>query len=250
MIIAGHGFVGKAHELLFNNHFDIEIYDPPKGLYANFETADAVVICVPTPESSSGACDMSAVYDVVERVPENVPVLIKSTISLQGWDYLKQTFPDHELCFSPEFLRAANYMNDIKNFDSVILSGSTLFWSHLFERMDPKLKQYVVTPYEAITIKYFRNAFLATKVSFFNEIYDFCKAYNIDFDQVRAGVGADSRIGESHTYVDPEDGLRGWGGYCFPKDTAALLKMAAEKNINLNTLDAAVEYNKNIRKNP
>lgn len=244
MIIAGYGFVGKAHELLFKDfRREVEIHDPPKGKFADFSNTSAVVVCVPTPELESGACDISAVYDVVSQCSEDTPILIKSTIHLQGWEYLKETFPNHRLCFSPEFLRAANYMNDIKNLDNVILSGDTDYWRDQYSYNWPKIKINIVTPEEAIAIKYFRNAYLATKVSFFNEIYDFCAAYGVDFEQVRAGVTADSRIGESHSHVWPADGVRGWGGMCFPKDTRALLKMAAEKKINLNTLSAAVYYN-------
>lgn len=77
-------------------------------------------------------------------------------------------------------------------------------------------------------------------------MYDFCENYNISFDQVRAGVAADNRIGHSHTIVYPDDGIRGWGGYCFPKDTKALMKMAQDVNQNLNTLSAAVYYNTKI----
>ena len=248
MIIAGHGFVGKAHELLFKDRRrEILIYDPPKGMDADLSNTSAVVVCVPTPELKSGACDVSAVYDVVSQCKTTTPILIKSTISLQGWQYLKETFPEHRLCFSPEFLRAVNFMNDVKALDSVILSGDTDYWRDQYSYNWPKMKIHIVKPEEAIAIKYFRNAFLATKVSFFNEIYDFCGAYGIDFEQVRGGVTADNRIGDSHSYVWPEEGTRGWGGFCFPKDTAALLKMAAEKNLNLNTLEAAVEYNKKIR---
>jgi len=248
MIIAGHGFVGKAHELLFKDRRrEILIYDPPKGMEADLQNTSAVVVCVSTPELESGACDISAVYDVVSQCKTTTPILIKSTISLQGWQYLKETFPEHRLCFSPEFLRAANFMNDVKALDSVILSGDTDYWRDQYSYNWPKMKIHIVKPEEAIAIKYFRNAFLATKVSFFNEIYDFCSAYGIDFEQVRGGVTADNRIGDSHSYVWPEEGTRGWGGFCFPKDTAALLKMAAEKNLNLNTLEAAVEYNKKIR---
>ena len=248
MIIAGYGFVGKAHELLFKNlRREIVIYDPPKGMEADLQKTSAVVVCVPTPQSEDGTCDMSAVYDVVGKIHETTPVLIKSTISLQGWQELKTRFPEHRLCFSPEFLRAANFMNDVKDLDSVILSGDTEYWRDQYAYNWPNIKIYVVDPEEAIAIKYFRNAFLATKVSFFNEIYDFCNAYGINFDQVQKGVTADNRIGESHSYVWPEEGTRGWGGYCFPKDTSALLKMAEEKNLNLNTLEAAVEYNKKIR---
>jgi len=248
MIIAGYGFVGKAHELLFKDRRrEIVIYDPPKGMEADLQNTSAIVVCVPTPQSEDGTCDMSAVYDVVSKIKETTPVLIKSTISLQGWQELKTRFPQHRLCFSPEFLRAANFMNDVKDLDSVILSGDTEYWRDQYAYNWPNIKIYIVDPEEAIAIKYFRNAFLATKVSFFNEIYDFCKAYGINFDQVHKGVTADNRIGESHSYVWPEEGTRGWGGFCFPKDTSALLKMAAEKNINLNTLQAAVDYNTEIR---
>ena len=248
MIIAGYGFVGKAHELLFRNcRREIIIYDPPKGMEADLQNTSAVVVCVPTPKAEDGTCDMSAVYDVVGKIKETTPILIKSTISLQGWQELKTRFPEHRLCFSPEFLRAANFMNDVKDLDNVILSGDTEYWRDQYSYNWPNVRIYVVDPEEAIAIKYFRNAFLATKVSFFNEIYDFCKAYDINFDQVQKGVTADNRIGESHSYVWPEEGTRGWGGYCFPKDTSALLKMAEEKNLNLNTLRAAVEYNKKIR---
>jgi UDPglucose 6-dehydrogenase len=248
MIIAGYGFVGKAHELLFTNfRREITIHDPLKGKVADFTNTSAVVICVPTPELESGGCDISAVYDVIQRCNEITPILIKSTIHLQGWQYLKETFPNHRLCFSPEFLRAANFMNDIKDLDAVILSGDTDYWRDQYSYNWPKMEIKIVSPEEAIAIKYFRNAFLATKVSFFNEIYDFCEAYDINFEQVRGGIAADNRIGDSHTYVWPDEGTRGWGGMCFPKDTSALLKMAEEKKINLNTLEAAVEYNKKIR---
>lgn len=247
MIIAGYGFVGKAHELLFKHQFNIDIHDPPLDKHGDFDKTDAVVICVPTPALANGGCDIGAVYDVISRCKESTPILIKSTIHLQGWQYLKETFPNHRLCFSPEFLRAANFMNDIKNLDSVILSGDTDFWYDQFSYNFPQMKVHIVDPEEAITIKYFRNAFLATKVSFFNEIYDFCGAYGIDFEQVKNGIIADERIGPSHSHVWPEDGIRGWGGMCFPKDTQALLKMAAEKDINLNTLSAAVYYNTKLK---
>ena len=248
MIIAGYGFVGQAHELLFKNfRREIVIHDPPKGKVADFNNTSAVVVCVPTPQAEDGSCDMSAVYDVVSQCSKDTPIMIKSTISLQGWNELKQTYPDHRLCFSPEFLRATQWMNDIQVMKDVILSGDTDYWRDQYSYNWSQMTIKIVSPEEAIAIKYFRNAYLATKVSFFNEIHDFCSAYDLDFDQVRGGIAADDRIGHSHTFVFPDQDVRGFGGMCFPKDTSALLKMAAEKNINLNTLDAAVEYNKKIR---
>jgi UDPglucose 6-dehydrogenase len=248
MIIAGYGFVGKAHELLFKNfRREVVVHDPPKGKVADFNNTSAVIVCVPTPQAEDGSCDMSAVYDVVSQCSKDTPIMIKSTISLQGWNELKQTYPDHRLCFSPEFLRATQWMNDIQVMKDVILSGDTDYWRDQYSYNWSQMTIKIVSPEEAIAIKYFRNAYLATKVSFFNEIHDFCSAYDLDFDQVRGGIAADDRIGHSHTFVFPDQDVRGFGGMCFPKDTSALLKMAAEKNINLNTLDAAVEYNKKIR---
>ena len=250
MIIAGHGFVGKAYELLFKNHRrEIVIHDPPQGKVADLQNTSAVVICVPTPEAEDGSCDMNAVYEIVEQCHDYTPILIKSTISLQGWQELKQRFPNHKICFSPEFLRAANFMNDIMDLDNVILSGDTDYWRDQYSYNWPKIRINIVKPEEAIAIKYFRNAYLATKVSFFNEIFDFCSAYGLDFEQVRGGITDDKRIHDSHSFVWPDEGTRGWGGMCFPKDTKALLKMASEKNINLNTLSAAVYYNTKLRNN-
>ena len=250
MIIAGYGFVGQAHELLFKNfRREIVIHDPPKGKVADFNNTSAVIVCVPTPQAEDGSCDMSAVYDVVSQCSKDTPIMIKSTISLQGWDELKQTYPNHRLCFSPEFLRATQWMNDIQIMKDVILSGDTDYWRDQYSYNWSQMTIKIVSPEEAIAIKYFRNAYLATKVSFFNEIYDFCSAYDLNFDQVRGGVATDERIGHSHTFVFPDQDVRGFGGMCFPKDTTALRKMAANKNISLNILDAAVKYNNEIKNN-
>jgi len=245
MIIAGYGFVGKAYEIFFKGWGDqIKIVDPKYNQNTIGQDTTQLIVCVPTPQGIDGACDISDVMEVVQAVPDHARILIKSTISLDGWNILKETFPQKELCFSPEFLRAGNYLNDIKNTDTVILSGNCNYWADQYRTMAPHIKQHIILPEEAIMIKYFRNAFLATKVSFFNHVYDMCAATGIDFDQVRAGIAEDVRIGHSHTYVEQ----RGWNGMCFPKDTAALLKMAADNNINLNTIEAAVDYNKIIKK--
>lgn len=250
MVIAGYGFVGKAHEILFKDWFEnIKIVDPKYNDNTIDNDTKWLVVCVPTPERENGACEMRHVYEVVEAAPDHAKILIKSTISLDGWKLLKDSFPQKEICFSPEFLRASNYLNDIKNIDNIILSGDYHFWSDQFSIARPKIKQHIVNPEEAILIKYFRNAFLATKVSFFNHIYDLCAATGVDFEQVRAGVADDTRIGHSHTIVDAEHSVRGWGGMCFPKDTRALLKMAADNNIRLNTLEAAVYYNIMLQNN-
>lgn len=250
--IVGYGFVGKAHHHVFQN-YDVVVIDP---LYNNTTLKDipnleGIFCCVSTPSTDSGECDYTNIVDVLTETDPSTPVLIKSTVSLQGWNSIRNKFKHHQLNFSPEFLRASSANEDIENLKYLILSSGDAydFWTNFYSKFYKDLEFYKCSAEEAISIKYFENAFLATKLSFFNQIYDFCKEYELDFESVRAGMSLDPRINNDHTYVDPVQGLRGWGGYCFPKDTAALLNMAKTKNINLNILDTVVDYNIQIRKN-
>lgn len=248
--LLGYGFVGKAYFNVFSTKYSLTIIDPNfnDNQIEDIDDLRAAIICVPTPERSDGSCDIGIVKYVLNSIPKNIPILIKSTISLEGWREIKSIFPEHVITFSPEFLRADHANEDLKNLEYIYLAdGNVNFWQEKFLDLYADLKVFVCNPEVAIAIKYFRNSFLATKCSFFNELYDFCKTLNINFEEVRAGVALDKRIGDSHTYVQEEK--RGWGGFCFPKDTNALLKTAANSNINLNTLEAAVNYNKNLKKN-
>ena len=184
--------------------------------------------------------------DVLTDTDESIPVLIKSTISLDGWGVIRESFPNHNLTFSPEFLREANYLNDIKNLNNILIGGDdVVFWQNIFQEIFTDVSFTVASVEELILVKYFRNSFLATKVAFFNQIYDLCDILNLDYDSVAEGVGMDLRITRSHTYVTEE---RGFGGHCFPKDTSALLHTARKFGYELTILNEAVEYNKKIRK--
>lgn len=243
--IAGYGFVGKAYAWLFQQEFEVKIVDPKYNSNKIDQDTSSVVCCVPTPEGLGGSCDMKYIIDVIQTTPSHSPILIKSTISLEGWDMLLSKFPEHKLCFSPEFLRAASAMEDIKKMDSIILSGEDNYWQEQFKLVIPKINIIELAAEEAILVKYFCNSYLATKLSYFNELFDFCQVCDINFDNIRNIIGSDSRIGDSHTYVKL-DIQRGWTGSCFPKDTKALLKMAEKRNVRLSTLEAAVTYNNKI----
>jgi UDPglucose 6-dehydrogenase len=248
--IAGYGFVGKAYHEVFKNYHQLEIVDPAYNTkkISDIEDLKAVICCVGTPEDQNGACDGSQIFQVLADTPDDIPVLIKSTISLAVWHQIIETYPKRKIAFSPEFLRAASATQDLANSDMFIVSGSGIdFWRKFFKKRFPKAKIHLYSVEEAILIKYFRNSYLATKVSFFNQVYDLCEKYNIDFDCVRHGVCDDTRIGHSHSFVDVEFS-RGWNGLCFPKDTAALLAMAKQKKINLSILEEAVNYNRKIKK--
>lgn len=237
--IAGYGFVGKAHYELLKDKHDIQIYDPRLG-YADFGDPEAVIVCVATPPNAGGGCHMNNVFDVIELSPD-VPILIKSTISVEGWDMLVDTFPNRMLNFSPEFLRAASAVEDLQNMDVLLVGGTNeCFWGNVFG-----IGIEIADPRELILAKYARNSFLALKVSFFNQMYDLCDALDIEYAAVAHYTTMDPRIGDSHSFITDE---RGFGGHCFPKDTSALVKTAQRNNVELSILQEAIEYNRRIRK--
>lgn len=249
--IAGYGFVGKAHHHVFKN-LDLEIVDPAYSAkqLSEIENLSAVICCVSTPMSPNGDCDYSNIIDVLEQTPAHVPVLIKSTFCLNGWQTIQSLFPDHSVNFSPEFLSAHSANQDMEQLKFLIMSQGAhdYFWIDVYQSAYAnKLEIYQCSIEEAITIKYFENAFLATKVSFFNQIYDFCQAFDINYEKVRCGLGLDTRINLSHTLVNPEVGQRGWGGHCFPKDTSSLINVAKNAAVDLSVLQTAVQYNQKIR---
>lgn len=236
--IAGYGFVGKAHNEVLKNKHDITVYDPALG-HNDFGNPEAVIICVSTPRRADGSCEMTNVYEVIERCPD-LPILIKSTISLEGWQMLKDTFPNAMLNFSPEFLRAATAVDDLSTADYMLIGGNSInFWNKVFD------VAIEICDVEALILaKYARNSFLALKVAFFNQMYDLCEALGVDYEAVKHYTAMDNRIGDSHTSITAE---RGYGGHCFPKDIDALIRTAQRDNVELSLLQEAVEYNKRIR---
>ena len=236
--IAGYGFVGQAHKQLLD-YYDVTIYDPHKG-YSDFGKPEGVIVCVSTPSRPDGSCDIENVYDVIERSPD-VPILIKSTISLEGWEMLVETFPNKKLSFSPEFLRANTAVEDLQNAKETYIGGGDIeFWKWVLQK---PVREF--DPRSLVLAKYFRNSFLATKVSFFNQMYDLCKAVDVDYESVRQAVTEDTRIGDSHSWVTEQ---RGFGGHCFPKDTTAIAKTGQRENVSLSLIKEAIEYNNRIRK--
>ena len=171
---------------------------------------------------------------------------VKSTISIEGWEQIIELFPSHTISFSPEFLRAKTAIEDMLNTKTIYIGGGHYyFWERVLNRPDKVVKIKHADPRELILAKYFRNSFLATKVAFFNQIYDLCEATNIDFSKVSTLITEDSRIGQSHTEVTTE---RGFGGHCFPKDTQAIIETGHREGVDLSLIREAIRYNNNIRK--
>lgn len=245
--IAGYGFVGQAHQAALRDSFEVNIYDPALG-YTDFGTPEGVVVCVSTPPFENGACNVNNVADVISNVDSNTPVLIRSTISLEGWQTLRELYPNHNLTFAPEFLRAASAVEDFLATREVYMGGDSIgFWHAVFRVAfdDNQFTTHHALPEELILAKYFRNSFLATKVAFFNQVYDLCSATGVNYEMVRHVIADDNRIGPSHTQVTD---ARGYGGHCFPKDIAAIINSANRANVDLSILKESVKYNKKIRK--
>ena len=239
ILIAGYGFVGRAHYEVLKFKHDVVINDPALGYTNSYDDVDAVIVCVSTPPRADGSCHMDNVYEVIEAAPD-VPVLIKSTISVEGWDMLVDAFPNRMLNFSPEFLRAKTAVEDLQNMNLMLIGGTAnSFWAGVFE-VDIEIAE----PRELVLAKYARNSFLALKVAYFNQLYDLCDALDVEYSAVAHYTTMDERIGDSHTFITDE---RGFGGHCFPKDTNAIIKTAQRNNVELSILKEAINYNAKIR---
>jgi UDPglucose 6-dehydrogenase len=254
IIIAGYGFVGKAvyNAIVADN--DLRIVDPQytSGEVKHYPDSDGIIVCVGTPSTNLGDCDVSQIYAVLKNVPETMPVLIKCTVRPDYLEKIVSDFPNHSVCYSPEFLRAATANDDFANQTYMILGGEEPkeIWTNLFS---DSLKNLNTIKYctlaEASMIKYATNCFLSVKLSFFNQLYDMCQANGANYDNMINIMKMDDRIGMSHMQVPGPDGSRGFGGACFPKDTSAFIHYADKIGMTHTLVESAIKYNKKIRKN-
>jgi UDPglucose 6-dehydrogenase len=254
IIIAGYGFVGKAVSNALTNH-KLCIVDPAytSAEIEHFPDADGLIICVGTPSNALGDCDTSQIYSVMRDTPVHIPVLLKSTVPPDKLEKLLKDYPDHSICYSPEFLRAATANKDFLEQKYMVIGGDDPegFWQTLFQEQLPSCKMFFRTSVtEASMIKYATNCFLSVKVAFFNQLYDMCEQNGANYDIVRQVLTHDNRIGNSHMMVPGPDGERGFGGACFPKDTNAFIHYADRVNQAHTLVESAVKYNKKLRKKP
>ena len=129
--LIGYGFVGQAVHEVLKDHYDVKIIDPKYNDNVILNDSDGYIVCVPTPGGMLQACDMSIVDTVIKACPEDKPILIKSTISLEGYEDLKKY--NKRITFSPEFLTAANANEDFKKQNRMLFGGAdTDFWYDIF----------------------------------------------------------------------------------------------------------------------
>jgi UDPglucose 6-dehydrogenase len=257
--IVGNGFVGNAIYQNFKDKLECKVYDIRiHRCYNSLEdtvNADIVFVCLPTPMKENGECDLSYVLQFFKDVKitnGKTLFVIKSTVPIGTTDMLSNVKrQDLNVVHNPEFLTAVNAVEDFKNADRHIIGGRQnlcMILRDFYKQFFPDTPIQIVTSKESETIKYFANSFLAAKISFFNNLYEICEKFEMNFDSVKQGICTDDRIGFAHTKVPGPDGLMGFGGYCFPKDINALINTLKENNIDASLFEAAWEYNQKIRK--
>jgi UDPglucose 6-dehydrogenase len=224
------------------------------GEAAGVADADAVFIAVGTPSRrGDGYADLSFVYDAVREIapllPAGAVVITKSTVPVGTGDeiehLLREKRPDADLpvVSNPEFLREGAAIQDFKHPDRIVVGTDDAraravmaeVYRPLYLNAAPIM---YVSRRTAELIKYASNAFLATKVTFINEIADLCESTGADVQDVARGMGLDNRIGGKFLHPGP-----GFGGSCFPKDATALLKTAQDHGVALRIVETVSAVN-------
>ena len=257
--IIGQGFVGTAVREGLKQHYDIHTYDLKEkctceSILELVDESDVIFVCVPTPMKKDGSCDISIVEGVIDEI-EDVDisgkiVVIKSTVPPGTTERLNKKYKNISVVFNPEFLTEANFINDFRNQTRIIIGGprpASTKLRQIYSLAFPNVPIIKTGSTTAEMVKYMTNSFLATKVSFANEMYQICDKLNIDYDKVVEYSTYDERLGKSHWAVPGPDGHYGFGGSCFPKDLNALIHLARNLDTSLNTIGGAWDTNLDVR---
>jgi len=261
--IVGLGYVGSAVKSVFEKHYTTNTFDLNgdcncRDMEELIDTSDIIFVCVPTPMKKDGSCDTSIVESVVHelnglaitRQDANRIIAIKSTIPPGTTDRLNKECKYISVIFNPEFLTEANFIEDFKNQNRIIIGGqrpASTKLRQVYSLAFPDATIVKTGSKTAEMVKYMTNTFLATKVSFANEMYNICSRLDIDYDKVVEYSTYDERLGKSHWAVPGPDGKMGFGGSCFPKDINALIQLGLELDMTPQVLIAAWHTNLDVR---
>jgi len=213
---------------------------------------DIIFLALPTPPDEDGSADLSYVLGVAKQIGQMMTsykiVIDKSTVPVGTADLVKsviaaQTDVQFDVVSNPEFLREGFAVDDFMKPDRIVIGTSS---SKARAEMEQLYKPFIrsgnpiifMDERSAELTKYAANAFLATKITFMNEVANFCERVGADVDKVRLGMGSDDRIGKRFLFP----GI-GYGGSCFPKDVQALAKSGRESGFDFQILDAVMRVN-------
>ena len=255
--VIGNGFVGRATSLFRCRDVDVLNFDTnPKlcsegvSCLSDLLQADIVFICLPTPMEKNGSCHTKIVEKAIKDLRAGNykgSIVVRSTVPVGFCD-------KNCVSFMPEFLTESNWENDFRTTRTWTIAGNNIDTNRLKTLISLAFDNSVIetnlidclTNKEAELVKYTRNCFLALKVSFFNEIYQFCQAVGIDYNRLVSSVVKDERVGKHHTKVPGPDGSTGWALSCLPKDTSSLSFQMKSVNCQPIMIDAAILRNNQI----
>lgn len=259
--LIGKGFVGGALYKAFSPFVKMKVFDLDttkrtiESLKKLSETCNVIFMALPTPMKEDGALDLEPIesnLNLLNKYNNRNIVVIKSSLPPGKTAYLQSIYTNLHFVFNPEFLTERNADNDFKNQKNVILGGApedVLSVKSIYQKCLPQAEVYQTSSTSAEMVKFIVNCFLASKVSFFNEMYQVCETLNINYDDVLKLSLLDSRIGSSHTNVPGHDGDRGFGGSCFPANLNIMMDEMKKINVKPTILKAVWDKNKEVRKN-
>jgi nucleotide sugar dehydrogenase len=263
--IIGKGFVGSAVEYGFSNNFDhdieIKIYDKDEKKSSHtlsdvVNNSKFIFISLPTPSFEDGSINLNILDNALLEISQissndDAIFLVRSTIIPGSTRMFQSKYPNINLVFNPEFLTERNANFDFVNQDRFIIGGEKVHTAQvasLYKLRFGSKVPIIETNFEtAELIKYMNNSFLATKVSFLNEMKILGDQCGVDWEKAVKGFSLDSRIGNSHLDVPGHDGKYGFGGSCFPKDIQAIINFGDTIGVNMNVLKGALDTNLLVR---
>ncbi len=218
-------------------------------------SSDVIFVCVGTPtKKGSLKVDLSYVYKSIKEIissTKNKKIIVtKSTVPVGTGDEIeriikKQKMRNFEVISNPEFLREGDAIRDFRYPDRIVIGSNN---KKIFKKMrtlytpliSKGAKFFTTSRRGAELIKYASNAFLATKITFINEISNLCEKTGVNVEDISLGIGSDNRIGSRFLRAGPA-----YGGSCFPKDTKGLVSIADKNNINLSIVKSVIRSNQN-----
>ena len=248
-------FYEPGVEELLNKHLNkTKLLSFSNSLPQSVHNADIVFITVGTPSKRlEGDADLSFVWDVAREISQNIKkyclVVTKSTVPVGTTQHVKQIILENvnqenfDVVSNPEFLREGSAIDDFMRPDRVVIGcenkKSENIMRELYRPLNLNETPIVSTSIESSeVIKYASNSFLATKISFINQVANLCEQVGANIQDVAKGMGIDKRIGSKFLHAGP-----GYGGSCFPKDVKAFINTAKKNNIDFSILSAVDSFN-------
>lgn len=239
-------------DVLFERNIKADRLKFTTSLEEGLEHGEIIFLALPTPEGEDGSADLSYVLNVSEEIGKKLKdykvIVDKSTVPVGTAEKVHAVISKNARCefdvvSNPEFLREGFAIDDFMKPERIIIGSSSERATKLMQKLyGPFVRSgnpiIIMDEKSAELTKYAANSFLATKITFMNEIANYCEKVGADVDMVRAGMGTDSRIGKRFLFP----GI-GYGGSCFPKDVKALKKAGKDENYDFKILNSVIEIN-------